>query len=138
MVEPMARESGIMGKVARKYLARAARVKTVSARARGDVAKVLVEGLREATIAELYSKTPLPVTKRMLRSIKPRFLGAHDVAVGFDTGVAPHAPHRLKKTGKSKMGGHTMDMKPGIYLDKHTRAKIRKIMAKCQTEIIGE
>lgn len=125
-----------MGKVAQKYLVRAARVRTVSARARGDVAKILVEGLREATVAELYDRTPLPVTKKMLRSIKPRFLGAHEVAVGFDTGIAPHAPHRLKKTGKSKLGGHDMTMKPGEYLDKHTRAKIRRVMKQAHTEIL--
>lgn len=127
-----------MGKVAQKYKARADRVKPAAARMRGDAAKALVKGLQEATQTELYARTPLPVSRRMYRSIKPRFLGAYDVAVGFDTAIAPHAPHRLKMKGRSKTGGHDLEMKPGAFLDKNTRAKVRTILKRCKTEIIGE
>lgn len=115
-----------MGTVSQKYKVRAARIRPACGRMRGDIGKLLIQGGRDALQAELYSRTPLPVTKKMLRSIQVRYLGAFDVAVGFDKNIAPHADIRLKKRGKSKTGGHDMTMDPAKYIERHTLSGIRQ------------
>jgi hypothetical protein len=116
-----------MGKVARIYQARAMRVRPETARTRGDVGKLLVEGLQDATQEQLYDVTPLPVTRKMMKSIKPRFLGAFGVAVGYDSAVAPYAAMRVLKKGRSKMGGHKMDMNPAAHIRRNKSAQINAL-----------
>ena len=94
-----------MGKVAQVYQARSRRVRPECHRIRGDVGKELVGGLRDATESQLYDVTVLPVTRRMFRSIRARFMGAFDVGVGYDTGVAKYAAIRVAKKGRAKAGG---------------------------------
>ena len=115
-----------MGKVARQFEAMSRRVQPETDRTRGDVGKILVEGLKQATEQEVYERTPVPVTGRMRRSIRARFLGARKVGVGYDVAVAPHAPFRVRMKGKSKRGKHQLDMNPHAHILQNKGDEIRR------------
>ena len=126
-----------MGKLAEAYRARARRVPPETARARGDVGKILLQGLSEATEQQLYDRTPLPVTHKMGDSVQVRYLGSKEVAVGYDRRIAPHAPFRLAKEGTSLLGGHDMTMRPGEQIERDKAAAIRERFERAQKNIAG-
>jgi hypothetical protein len=119
-----------MGKVSRAMEARAARVQPEMNRLRGEVMKVLVQGLRESVEEQPYSCSPhrARLTGRLRRSIRPRALGNQGAGVGFDTSIAPHAPYRLKMTGpyrKTKSGDKTMT--PAADIERLKGEEIRRL-----------
>jgi hypothetical protein len=124
-----------IGKVAQTIRAKAKRVQPEMNRARGDIAKILVQGLREAVDAELYQVSKGPLTGRMKRSIRPRMLGNDTAAVGFDLKAAPYAVIRLKKRGRSKLYGHNMNMDPAAWIRKNKMKEIHAAGAKALKRI---
>jgi hypothetical protein len=110
-----------------RYSRRIAAVKGQTARLRGDVAHVLVEETQNAVDEQLYGRTPLPVTRKMYRSIRPIMQGNNAVMVRFDSSVAPYAVYRLNMHGTSVTGGHVLDMRIGDYLRKNADPRIRRL-----------
>jgi hypothetical protein len=99
------------------------------------VAKILVAALQEATQTELYDRTPLPVSRKMYRSITQRFAG-QSVVVGYNGRVAPYAALRLAKKGRSRSGGHDMTMDPAKFVQRRTARKIRQLGEFAQRRIL--
>jgi hypothetical protein len=126
-----------MGKIADKYKRRIATLDREQARFRGDVAKILVSALQEATDAELYRVTRLPTTGKMRASIQPYFLGNNSVAVGFNPSKARHALRRLNMKGTSKTGGHKLDMNPAPFLRRLADPKIKRLARAMQKRILN-
>src|SRR5688572_2676171 len=124
-----------MGDVGDIYRARARAVTSETARARGEAAKVMLAGLKEAVQAELYERTPLPVTHTLERSIRHQFRG-QTVVVGFDRSIAPYVFIRINQKGVSVSGGHSLDMDPAAWIRNRKRGQIRAIMGDCSQRII--
>lgn len=114
-----------MGKVAGTYRRRIAKIPGETRRLKQEAKRDLVEALRDTTEEELYDRTPLPVSGRMRRSVKGR-VTADGAEAYYDTRVAPHAPLRIRKKGRSKRGGHDMEMQPGKGVDRRAGQKIRR------------
>lgn len=110
-----------------RYRRRVRAVGRETHRLRGDVAKVLVEGLRAGTQEQLYDRTPLEVTHAMMRSIRPIMQGQYGCAVGYNASVAPHAPFRVNMHGISVTGGHLLDMRMADYLRANANPRIRRL-----------
>lgn len=129
-----------MGKVSRQWEGMAQRVPGEMARLRGDAMIVLVEGLRESTQEQPYNRSPhrAKLTKRLLRSIRPRALGNQGVGVGFDTSIAPHANHRLKQTGPYKRGGGDKTMTPAEDIERLKGLRLREMGVETLQRIKGE
>jgi hypothetical protein len=116
-----------VGRVSQNLLAMSRRVPPQVARVRGDIGKELLEGAKEGTQHQLYDVSKGPLTGRMKRSIAVRYLGAHDIAVGWDTKIAKYAPIREKKKGRSKRYGHIMDMDVPGYIISTRGQRIREL-----------
>lgn len=126
-----------MGRVSDKYRRRIAISKQSGPKVRGEVGKVLKEALQTATEEELYEVTPLPVTHAMRNSIQIFFLGANEVAAGYNARKAPHAKGRLNMKGVSKLGKHQLDMNPAPIVRREADNKIRQINRREQRRIIA-
>jgi len=123
-------------RISDKYSRRAASVGKETARLRGDVAKALNQGLKDATKEQLYDRTPLPVTHDMMKSIRPKMKG-NVVEVGYFYGRgAGYAKYRLNRTGISPSGGHVLDMAPSVYIQKNVEPKIKRLTRAAQKKII--
>lgn len=116
-----------MGKVATRYSRRIAAAGRGKHRLRGDIGKVLVEALEQATDEQLYDVTTLPTTGKMRRSIQPYFLGNDEVAVGYNRSKAKHVRRRLNMKGRSPSGGHDLTMRPAPVLRRIADPKIRRL-----------
>lgn len=126
------------GRVSDKYSRRVASVGKETARLRGDVSKLLVQGLRDATKQELYDRTPLDVSEDMMKAIRPKLAG-NVVEVGFTYGHgATYARYRLNMTGISPSGGHRLDMRPAEWIKKNVQPKFDKATRAAQRRIIGD
>ena len=126
-----------MPSIADKYHRRAQSVGRETARLRGDVAKLLNQGLRDATQEQLYDRTPLPVTRDMMNSIRPQLRG-NTVQVGYSYGRgARYAKYRLNMKGISRSGGHRLDMQPSAFIQKNVEPQIKRATRAAQRKIIG-
>jgi hypothetical protein len=105
-----------MGTVAQKYKNRVRRAQSEEAKLRGRVRKLLRDGLVKATDVQLYQRTPLRVTGKMRRSVFTKS-DRNSIAVGYKGAVAPHNAIRLAKKGRSKLGGHDMQMEPAEFIE---------------------
>jgi hypothetical protein len=124
-----------MGKIANKYRARAARITGETAKARGEAGRVMLQVAREATETQLYAQSPLPVSRRLFRSLRLWFKG-QTVEVGYDLGKASYARRRLAMKGRSKTGGHRLDLDISGELRKEAFPRVRRIMGRCVQRII--
>ena len=115
----------------RKYERRIAAIPGQTAILREEVKFILRETLEDATQVELYDRTTLPVTRRMMRSAKASIRGDRVVAF-YDARIAKHAKFRLQMTGTSKTDGHLLTMRPSRYLRRFANPRIqrRAVMAK--------
>lgn len=127
-----------MGKIADKYRARVRRVGSETNKLRGVAARELYRGLQDATQAQLYDRTPLPVSRNLYRSIAVEMNGYQGVRVLYRASRAKYARRRLNLHGTSKTGGHQLDMNPGEYLNKRARPKIYSAAREAQRRIIGD
>lgn len=109
-----------------RYERRAKSVGRESAKHRGRMAKILNQGLKDATQEQLYDRTTLPVTRDMFNSIRTKILG-NVVQVGYFFGRgAKYAKYRLNMVGRSKEDGHVLDMQPSVYIKQHCDADIKR------------
>lgn len=104
-----------MGVVGKKFERRTKAFWSQQALSRAAVRSELRKSLIRATDKTLYDVTPLPVTGRLRRSIFTRTVGEL-IQVGYSAGIAPYNNIRLNKTGRSKLGGHDMTMRPAIVM----------------------
>lgn len=118
--------------ISTSYKLRAARVVQGNVVLQREIQELLLEGLQEATLSQLYLRTKLPVTGRMFASIGVRYipLGAANggsFEVGYNVGdVFEHieyADHRLRMTGPAA-DGHLKDMNPEQYLKEFVYIRI--------------
>lgn len=112
-----------MGQIAKKYAQRAQRVFSAEAKIRIEVRKILRKSLVDETEIELYSRTTLPVTRRLRKSIFTQST-RDSIAVGYKGSIAPHNAIRLAKRGASKTDGHDMTMKPAEFIRADAGPKI--------------
>jgi hypothetical protein len=94
-----------------------------------EAAKDLKKGLVDATQIQLYDVTTLPVTHDMLNSIGVTInVSTNTVTVGYilpvDGKVPEHPKYRLNMKGKSKLGGHRLDMQPSVYIRENVNPKL--------------
>jgi hypothetical protein len=126
-----------MAKLSDTFRQRARRAASIPRRVFDQEARIVRKADVEAVKAELYSRTTLKVTKRMLRSIKLRFLPG-GFGVVFDGSIAPHAAVRVEKTGLSKTDGHDLQMDPGAYVARRYRPILRGLRSKGLRAIAGK
>jgi hypothetical protein len=125
-----------MGKLGNKNRQRAARVFSEEAKQRIAVRKMMRRGLVNATEVQLYRRTPLPVTRRMRRSIYT-VSDSNSITVGYKASVAPHAGIRLAKKGRSKLGKHDMAMNPAEFIEQTEGDRIARIGRGTLQRIMG-
>lgn len=119
-----------------RYERRARSFGRQSAAHRGRVARILYKGLQDATQELLYDRTPLPVTRDMFRSIRTKLKGVV-VQVGYFYGKgARYAKYRVNMTGRSRRGGHKLDMQPSRHLRDHCDAKIKRSARQALQEML--
>jgi hypothetical protein len=129
-----------MAKVSEKYRRRIRAVRGQTQKLRRESKAVLVEGLREVHDDQLTNVTNLPITGRMRRSIGGRIKG-QSVEVGYNIGNGPKALYagpRLNMKGRSKKGGHNLEMHPAPALEKKTRGQLKRLSRDAQRGIIGD
>ncbi|BCM88720.1 hypothetical protein IAD21_00562 [Abditibacteriota bacterium] len=126
-----------MGKIANAYRSRARRVRAVTQSELGREASMIRAGAREAVQTQLYDRTPLKVSKRLLRSISIQFLG-NRFRVGFNTSTAPHAQRRINLKGVSKTGGHLLDMDVNGYIRANVYPRVVASRRAMMPRILGE
>lgn len=115
-----------MARISDRYERRAKSVGRESAKHRGRMAKILNQGLKDATQQQLYDRTTLPVSRDMFRSIRIKLLG-NVVQVGYFFGRgARYAKYRLNMIGYSKQDGHKLDMQPSRYIRDHCDKLIKR------------
>lgn len=105
-----------MGNIADKYRARSRRMSAEQIKMRLQVRRLLRNGLKDATQKQLYDRTTLKVTKKMMNSITTQS-DSKSISVGYNLKTAPYVRIRLAKTGKSKLGGHEMTMTPAQFIE---------------------
>jgi hypothetical protein len=117
--------------ISRKYERRIAAIAPETENLRYEVKTILHEELENATQAELYDRTTLPTTGRMMRSVRASIRGARVVAF-YDARIAKHAKYRVNMKGISKSGGHVLNMNPAKWLRRRANPRIRRraVMAK--------
>jgi len=106
---------------------------------RKAVAEVLEEDLEEATNQQLYDRTRLKVSFKMLRSIGSKIIG-DVVEVGYNMNQSvkiKYARRRLNLKGISPTGRHLLDMKPSEYLRKVSNPKIAALVRKAKQGMLG-
>jgi hypothetical protein len=122
--------------LATKYQRRARSVRGQTHRLRGDVAHVLVDELQNALQDQLYNRSQLPVSRAMMRSIRPIMEGNNSVAVGFNSQIAPHAPFRINMHGISVTGGHLLDLRLSDALRRRADPRIRRLTRAAQRRML--
>lgn len=118
-----------------KYRRRVAAVGRETLILRSRARGVLKGALQQAHDEQLTNVSNLPLTGRMRRSIKSRFV-RDGVEAYYDTSVAPYAGPRLNKKGRSKKGGHIMDMKPGPKVRQISRPRLRQMEQQAHGRIV--
>jgi hypothetical protein len=126
-----------MGKIADRYTRRIAALDQGQARFRGDVGKILVSALQNATDSELYEVSPLPKTGKMRASIQPYYLGNSVVQVGFNLSRARYASRRLNMKGTSPSGGHKLDMNPAPIVRRIADPQVKSLTRALQKRFLN-
>ncbi len=130
------------GNVSSTYKRRVARVRGKTALLEAEARNDYELGLQEATLQQLYDRTPLKVTLAMLDSIGSRKIPG-GIEVGYNIGNAKrrnvkHVQIRLNMKGRSVLGGHDLTMNPNKFLRNRTDGKVRRRAARIQREILGD
>lgn len=126
--------------ISAKYKRRINAVRGVTIWLREEARKDLEQGLKDATEEQLYKRTPLKVTRKLFRSIGSKVKGQM-VEVGYNLSndeKAKYASSRINMMGRSKLGGHIMDMSPRTFINKHVDPKLRRRNAQAQKKILGD
>lgn len=99
------------------------------------MAKILNQGLKDATQEQLYDRTTLPVSHDMFRSIRS-WIAGNVVKVGYTYGRgANYAKYRVNMTGRSKQDGHKLDMQPSLWIKNHCDRDIKRSEAQAMRAI---
>ena len=118
------------------WRARARRVAPALKGSAAENGKVVLVGARQVVRAELYNRTRLSVSGRLYKSLTLQVTG-NAFVVGFDTAIAPYAKIRLDQTGRSKTGGHRLDVNPNAYLRANIYPRLRARLVLQNRQIIG-
>lgn len=124
-------------RVAKKYQRRIAKLESSDRKMRSKIRGYLRLGLKQALETQLYARTPLKVSKAMLRSVFT-ITTKNSIAVGLKGSIAPHNSIRLDRTGTSKLGGHDMTLKPAEFIREVYGPKIEKEGRGFLHDVIGD
>lgn len=118
------------------YRSRARRAAAISQKMLGAEAAIAHKGVKEGVQVELYDRTPLPTSGKMLSSVQIRWLG-RSFAVVYAAARAPYAAKRAAKKGTSPSGGHLLDMDPAAYMRAKYGAELSALKRRHQLQIAG-
>ncbi|RYX83970.1 hypothetical protein EON83_12595 [bacterium] len=99
-------------------------------------ARLIRAAVREGINVEVYQRSSLPKSGRLKRSVRLKTFRGGFVVV-LSGAVAPHARYRLAMKGRSKLGGHQLDVNPARYARRKTYLIRRALKRKGLMEIIG-